>query len=356
MRILFGPERDALHIDPAAPGAYEWWYFDALSDDGHWALVVIFFLGSPMSPYYRTVASGEKTDPRDWCGVFVSLHERRESRWRERAYAYNLYRNGEFSAKRPETTVGGSRMIGENAGWRLDVDEPGLWRGRTRAHLRFAPTGAAPDLPPMGEGADHTWVCVAPHCRVFGAVTCANGEVIPFHGNGYHDHNFGRLPFDDTDIWYWGRARLDCDDGKSRDAVFYHLEEPENRRTRSVLLLFGPNGEPLVHSADTRFDAPSRTRSAYGLVHHDRLILTALDDRGAETARLGAVLLPHAGVLSEAPFYRRLEIGVRAGQQRGGTALWSGEGRGIGEVFRPAKLCGPIVSRAIWSRVRRRKK
>ena len=61
MRILFGPQHDALHVDPAHPGAYEWWYFDAVSDDGRWALVTIFFLGSPMSPYYKAVATGRRS-------------------------------------------------------------------------------------------------------------------------------------------------------------------------------------------------------------------------------------------------------------------------------------------------------
>ena len=96
MRILFGSEHDARQIDPDLPGAYEWWYFDAVSDDGNFVFVAIFFLGTPMSPYYKATANGQKPFPKDWCGVFVSLHEKKGGRWTERAYGYNLYRGGTF--------------------------------------------------------------------------------------------------------------------------------------------------------------------------------------------------------------------------------------------------------------------
>jgi hypothetical protein len=241
VRILFGPAHDALHVDPAAPGVYEWWYFDALSDDGRFVLVAIFFLGTPMSPYYKAVARGKTMpDARNWCGVFVSVHERVAPEcWRERAYAYNVYAaGGAFSPTLPEVTVGGSRIAGEETApgwnWQVAVDEPGLWTGRTKKDLTFTAPGAGflDAVAPLGAAADaaaHTWVCVAPVCRAEGTVTLPSGKVINFRGSGYHDHNFGRLPFDDTDLWYWGRAPLACDDGRERTAVFYHLQPPRRR-------------------------------------------------------------------------------------------------------------------------------
>ncbi len=43
---------DVWHGDPE-PGAYEWWYFDAISDDGRDALVVIFLTNFVFSPRYN---------------------------------------------------------------------------------------------------------------------------------------------------------------------------------------------------------------------------------------------------------------------------------------------------------------
>src|SRR5215203_5887797 len=41
------------------PKAYEWWYFDALSDDGNEAVVIVFLDNFIYSPRYNTA---EKTD------------------------------------------------------------------------------------------------------------------------------------------------------------------------------------------------------------------------------------------------------------------------------------------------------
>lgn len=45
------------HLDenpfPNKPsGGYEWWYFDALSEDRNWFFVIIFYQGNPFSPEY----------------------------------------------------------------------------------------------------------------------------------------------------------------------------------------------------------------------------------------------------------------------------------------------------------------
>lgn len=359
LRILFGPEHDALHVDPDVPGAYEWWYFDALSDDGRWALVVIYLLGSPMSPYYKAAAVGDTPSPRDWCGVFVSLHEKIGGRWQERAYAYNLYHDGAFAPDRPDVTVGDSRMTGAQTKngwqWRLDVREAGLWRGKTRAQLLFTTTSVSAQVSPLGDKGDtarHTWVCVAPHCRVEGVVTPPSGRALSFTGAGYHDHNFGNLPLDDTDIWYWGRAVLRCSDQVTRVAVFYHLDAPDGQ-AQSVLLLFGPDSAPLMVTDQVQALPNKPIRNAYGLVHATRFEVTSRNSDDP-IFRLSAQLKTEQGTLSEGPFYRRLGVSVCAEERRNGLAAWAGTGDGLGEVFRPTKLCGPIASRALWSRIRRR--
>lgn len=360
MRILFGPAHDALHVDPAAPGAYEWWYFDALSDNGRFAVVAIFFLGSPMSPYYKAVATNKAANARDFCGVFVSVHERvAHECWRERAYAYNLYRNGAFSSARPEAAVGGSAVTSEAAAggswrWQVHVDEPGLWTGRARLDLTFV-TAAPPDLSPMGDdSADHTWVCVAPVCRAEGTLAPPSGQKVAFSGSGYHDHNFGRLPFTDTGSWYWGRAPLVCDDGKMRTGVFYALRG-HGGAEQITLLTFDEHGGALAGTAaPVAAAAPALTRpvrSAYGL-RHATVLNSAVTT--ATPLRLQAVLHPERGAFSEGPFYRRLPLTLEARAEQNNERLWTGTGEGIGEVFRPAGLCGPVASRAMWSRIRRR--
>lgn len=310
-----------------------------------------------MSPYYKAIAAGRPTPARDWCGVFIGAHERVGERWRERAYAYNLYRDGAFSTQAAEVAIGGSRLESASPGggnWQVTIAEPGLWRGRTRAWLHFTapPSPPASPLTPNngGTGGDggafsHTWVCVAPVCRVEGELALPTGRTVPFVGSGYHDHNFGRLPYADTAVWYWGRAALSGDDGAARTGVFYHREAPD-APAQSTLLLFGPEGEPLVGAATAACRPGPLRRSAYGLRHAERLTLST------DSAVMHAVLRGDRGTFSEGPFYRRFPLDLRV---EAAAAMPAGAGQGIAEVFRPAGLLGPVASRALWSRLRRRR-
>ncbi len=367
LQLLFGETHDGRHIDVNAPGGYEWWYFDALSDDKRYALVAIFFIGSPMSPYYKQCATGENPPAQDWCGVFYALHERPpgSTKWRERAYAYNLYRGGQWSDVNaaPRVQIGGSQFNtsreNDATHWRIELREPKLWSGEVGANFVFSqiptafPTVSAPA---SNADADHAWVCAAPLCDVSGTVSLSAQETISFVGGGYHDHNFGRLPLRDTDIWYWGRAPLVCDDHKLRQAVFYHtvrrLSDEEFPQSETTWLTFEADGAeaPLLRENLPLLTGP--TGNNYGMKHFDRAQFA--HNVLGDNEQWRVAFRPERGVFSEGPFYRRLPITITAQQKTVGHTAWSGVGEGIGEVFRPARLLGPIASRAVWSRLRRR--
>lgn len=359
MRILFGPENDHRHLPcPAPSGAYEWWYFDALSDDGRYAVVAIFFLGSPMTPYYKAVVDGKFPDPMDWCGVFFTLHEKVGEKWKERAYAYNLYQGGEFHADRPEVTVGSSRMTYDGAGtWSVSVSERGLWRSAVQAELRFEMPSVSRNRARTGSrNADstHAWVCVAPVCALTARMQ-VNARSVSFSGDGYHDHNFGDLPLQEVAAWYWARTRLACDDGMARTAILYHLSAYSSPVPQVAALIFDAKGEPVLFEENAVGVESAPLTNAYGLTHPTTV--SATSDTGAAGVVLSAAFSFLGGTFSEGPFYRRLpvQISVSAGSM-GLSPAWTGTGEGIGEIFVPSRLCGPIASRAIWSRIRRRNK
>ncbi|MES2462282.1 MAG: hypothetical protein V4671_16975 [Armatimonadota bacterium] len=353
MRILFGPEDDHRQTPfPAPPGAYEWWYFDALSSDGRYAVVAIFFLGSPMTPYYKAVVDGKKPDPMDWCGVFFTLHEKIGETWNERAYAYNLYRGGEFSAERPEADIGDSTMTFDgDETWTLSVQERGLWNQSVKAELRFSLKGAPLRLPAFGTEeteARHTWVCVAPLCRVQATI---GGTT--FQGQGYHDHNFGLLPYDEIETWYWVYAPLKCSDGKDRFCLLYYLPETMTPWD-GVLLLLDDEGTVLTQPQETDIMLAGPRRGRYGFTYCRELEWKS-GSGGTNPQFYGAARLKaFEGSFSEGPFYVRLPAHIHAAESSNGEVVWTGHGEGIGEVFRPFRLCGPIASRAMWSRIRRR--
>ena len=360
MRVLFGPEHDGLHIDPAMPNGYEWWYFDALSDDGKYALIVIFFLGTPMSPYYKAVVDGKNPLPKDWCGVFVTLHERIPSgyailspggrkrfplHWNEVAYAYNIYRGGTFAKESASVSIGGSQIQCDDMGnWQVSLDERGLYLGKVTGNLTFASVGNALSQMPVSNdtaGAAHTWVCVAPHCRVTGTITVSSGDTITFSGDGYHDHNFGTLPWDAKEIWSWGRFHT-AKKGQEPawTAVFYqHKQSPTN-----YLLIVDDTGAVLTQTdtAESKISLPQK--SGYGLPFFLQTMLW----EAASNATLDYILPNETGLLN-GPFYKR-SVG-QAKIRVGGRVE---EAKGISEVFQPSRLCHPIWSRLMWTRIRRR--
>ena len=141
--------------------------------------------------------------PTRWTGAASSspLHENIGGKWKERAYAYNLYRSGEFHSECPYVAVGSSRMTYNGAGtWTVLLHERGLWRSEIQANLRFTmPSATAALLPYPNRTQDdtHSWVCVAPVCDFEGQIR-VNERPITFNGAGYHDHNFGQVPLADV--------------------------------------------------------------------------------------------------------------------------------------------------------------
>lgn len=51
MHLLSDIRRDARH-PKSRPGSYEWWYFDGISEDGDYQVVIIFYEGCPFSTRY----------------------------------------------------------------------------------------------------------------------------------------------------------------------------------------------------------------------------------------------------------------------------------------------------------------
>ena len=330
-----------------------------------------------MSPYYKQAATKNAMPPaRDWCGVFFALHEKppRQKRWVERAYAYNLYQGGQWSevGSLPYVQIGGSQFTttqnADGAAWNAKINERGLWRGEIAADLVFSqiPTRFPPPLPPPPPLTMNIHGCAPRRCVMpQGTVTLPDGKSISFSGSGYHDHNFGQLPLSTTDIWYWGRAPLHCDDNQIRQAVFYHLinvgastYDEDGSATQTTWLTFEEDRKnendatpvpPVRHNVPILTDP---TRNAYGLKHFDRVLLA--HTMRSDTEQWRVALRPKHGAFSEGPFYRRVPLTISAQQNILGQTAWTGRGEGIGEVFRPSRMLGPIASRAIFSRLRRR--
>ena len=135
------------------PGAQEWWYFDAISDDGRDALVLVWYAGLPFDPAYGVATLRHLKDPRrfpapdplDHCALGISWYRDGKTV----AYALNAYRRDAFafSGSPIAVEVAGNRMDRGPEGYRLRVDTPAVdGTHRIRADLHFLP---APGTQPL---------------------------------------------------------------------------------------------------------------------------------------------------------------------------------------------------------------
>ena len=310
MRLVLDPAEDAAHERwlRRTPGAYEWWYFDALSDDGQWALACIWFLGNPFSPYYRLAARGQPADPFAHNALFFALYRH------GKLHAYHFTR---FPQARIETAgqlpatlqFGPNRLfLSAEGNSRLEIADENANCRRLEARLAFtAPPLTSKAVKDTSEDAHH-WLPAAPVCRVSGQIALRDAQnrdaqVINFTGHGYHDHNWGRLPFDaDIRDWYWARAAL----SEERAVLLYFVRYRGRRNPISHLLLFD-HGHLVPLETEAQVRLSRFTRNGFGTRYATQL-----------SVECGAIHVQfHLGPrLDSAPFYVRLlcEASVTSGE------------------------------------------
>lgn len=339
MRLILDPAHDVAHGDwlRTRPGAYEWWYFDALSDDGQWALTCIWFLGNPFSPFYRLSALGQRADPFAHNAVFFALYRHGG------LHAYHFTRFAPSTVCADEThpadlAFGPNTLSFADDCYTLRLADENANRRTLSAYLTFdaPPLVACPASSDAGAD-DHFWLPAAPACRVAARITLREpqnpgDETVTFRGSGYHDHNWGTLPFARAvRDWYWARAALA--DGSA--LIVYHVRYHH-----------APPVSHLLHFRDGRLESHDdaatvtlgRPRwNAFGAPYATRLNVRSGDTEA--TLLLGSRL-------DSAPFYVRALCRV---QGRLGDRPITGDG--LGEYFRPRMLAWPLVASATKSRI-----
>ena len=331
----------------AAPGGYEWWYFDAEDAATDTQLVAIFMEGSVFHPgYIRAYERYRKRPtrvppplPRDYvCAYFVVyrggriLHQ-----------FVTQYPASEFTAATDRLDVrigpnhcrvdsdGTIRLTLKGTPWVLTGRGPQTLVRRTlSAELAFKPKLSHPPmqrtfLSRAITGADHHWVLANPLCAVSGTieVTGRATDRIDFTGRGYHDHNYGSAPIGaGLKRWMWGRVLM------ADRALVFHRVEPVRR-------ILGPDIHLVDASPNELFDARPAWTTSTGWNLHTRLRLSYLEAATYEEA----LRLERPRVVDAAPFYLRLIYDAVIDGSPGGTAFC--------QIAYPHRLRWPVLGRMI---------
>lgn len=181
------------------PGHWEWWYFDAILDDG--TAVVIQFLqkslttvndavGHPTVNFKITLPDGTHYDemptyPVDEC---------------------------EYGTGKCDVKFGSNTFMGDLKNYTIyvaPVNGIGADLHLTSLTQPFRPGTAYFDFGENGEQY-YTWLCAVPKGEVSGSLTVGN-KTINVHGFGYHDHQWGSMNY--LMVWnHWTWARQSFED------------------------------------------------------------------------------------------------------------------------------------------------
>jgi carotenoid 1,2-hydratase len=366
MRMTASLSDDAWH-ELRSPGAYEWWYFDALSDDREYGLVAIWFCGMPFSPDYNShlenhLRAPQKVAPPDPCDYsafsFALYH-----RGRPLAYSLIEYDAGDFqaSATSPAVQLGRNwfRYEADSATYRLHVDAaltditkgvPMTVGKRLTGEFSFQNRLAGwslRDIAPHDcdrwerRDSSHLWNLVAPVCAVAGAACIqspsgATERSVNFYGSGYHDHNLDSQPMTRAiNRWHWGRCWVD-----RRMLVYYHnVPFPGEGAPFNCGVLFEDDRPKLLTDRLT-IHVESQRRNWLGLQYPDRIHL-----RLPEATDEWIVERRH--MVDSGPFYVRFLSGVRSG------GAFAQTGHGVSETLDGVRLRRRLLRPMINTRIQR---
>ena len=277
------------------PKAYEWWYFDALSDDHREAVVLVFLDNFIYSPRYnnKTAGSGHgnsRGQPGRFPAVsFTYFADNKQIYRAESEFSASEFKASENS---PECRIGDSSFHFDSApygsGYIVSVNLP-LSRKRTlHADLEWlsieSDFGSAPFC--YDESA-HCWNMVAPRSDVSGKITVedARGRILDsrtFRGTGYHDHNLdNRWLAKTVREWHWGRAHF-----TDSTLVFCrYIEDGEDEPSTQLILV--KDGE--LQKREVLCEQQDYIRDKYGIRYPTRLSLLSEDNIRVETRPLKVI-------------------------------------------------------------------
>jgi carotenoid 1,2-hydratase len=262
---------DVWHVKDS-PKAFEWWYFDALSDDGRDCVIIKFLDNFVFSPRYNSSNSPQIPA--------VSFAYYRDGKPIYRAI--NEFLAEEFTANQTEPfcKIGDNEMRFEKApygsGFLLTI-ELTLFKNR-KLKATFEWLLIESDFKPANTincSNINSWNLVAPRADVTGNIEVfrRNGRLkdkIQFRGTGYHDHNFDTRPLPET-LKYWQRGRCHFADS----TVVFNRYQELNREPMAKLFIV-KNGELREHFAN--YEEDNRSRDIFGLSYPKRLRFTTDED------------------------------------------------------------------------------
>ncbi len=271
---------DVWHPEKEDQG-YEWWYFDALSDDGKDGLVIIFLDNFIFSPSYNSYTSKNKNNgnaPQRFPAIAFIYYKNGKPIYR----AINEYKQDEFYASTdfPECRIGKNSFRLESApygsGYMLSINVKLPKKRILRAKLEWLSIESDLMKPKISQSnSSHFWNLVSPRSDVTGWINIINRKgkrdaKIHFRGSGYHDHNYDSRWLPDTlEDWQWGRAHF-----PDATAVYYRYKEIKKDEISKLFLV----KNDVLTERNAIYEEQEIGRDKFGLKYPKRIRITTEDN------------------------------------------------------------------------------
>ena len=267
---------DVSHPKPNAE-AYEWWYFDALSEDGRDAIVIIFLDNFIFSPAYnRSAQQNSKSKKQSAIKNFPALAFTYYRDGKPKYRAINEFSAEDFqsSAEKPACKIGDNFFRLESAaygsGYIISINAKLRRNCYLTANFEWLSIESdfLPDKKISVDNA-HSWNLAVSRADVTGKISVSgergkNSDTVHFRGTGYHDHNFDNrwLPVTISD-WQWGRAHF-----SDATAVFYRYKEITKEKPTTKIFIVR---DDTLTEADAIYEEQNFARDIFGIRHPKQL-------------------------------------------------------------------------------------
>ncbi len=327
MQIISDYAKDTRTEKPI-PGSYEWWYFDAVDENGY-SIVVIFYEGNPFSKRYIQALS-EKSNhlANNYPAISISVYKDGKPlfySFEETDAAF-----AEFGSEKISGRVGGNNFTGSREGdsvsYLLELNQS-LPNGESiSGELLYLSDSASritgSDFNQQSSNT-HVWNLILPKCKVSGnlKIDSPKSEAISFNGKGYHDHNFGSEPMKDTfDEWYWGRYHFED------STLIYYVMNVKGEWDRKGWLIGDDGNVAIVDSIELQ----DESWTFFGLNSARKIEFSGNGFKA---------VLQKDQMVDSGPFYQRFE-GVVLAEVDGNIM----KAEGISEYIKPDR----IYSKMFW--------
>lgn len=317
-------------------GAYEWWYFDGLSIDKTYGLVIILYLNNPFSTKYINELDDAGVRSSKHPAISISLYKQQKTMY----YSFLEFGEEDFSWNEDDwvLSIGNHQLRytfaeGELS-FRLEIDQELASGHKLSGQLTGTTEVPAENMITKGRGENHIWNLLLPFVNMEVTLQVSDGnreEVIKGKFQGYHDHNYGAEPMKESfREWYWGRYHFE-----DVTLIYYLMNKHQNEQFDAWLI--DKRSQQVVCSFD-KVNLSYEQSSFFGLKSARKIEL--FNNETEATIQLRKIV-------DNGPFYQRF-IGE-------GIVKYNGQvqaAHGISEYIQPNNIYNKVYWPLIHMRLR----